>query len=266
MRFPQFLLFSARQGACRPWLCSPPSSSSLPPVSLISSHLLTSYHFSVHNHPITMFSSIVILSTLAASALGSNSASYQLPAGFNIGLVKPDELSMLSLPTAEGQHRLTQTDSWCLGQRNVCPQICTSGTKSNYCDPVSDCLTGMTFQFADNFSRTHSISTVSALTVPLPTSRNTRSRSPSMSARPTTASALIPTRMMPTASVLASRLRTAVARTPVPLMPHLRPPLPERLSPWPRPLNPAQPLPRQSLLRAPPATLLSLWARDTRLV
>lgn len=40
-----------------------------------------------------MLSSIVILSTLAASALGSNSTSYSLPASFNIGLVKPDELS-----------------------------------------------------------------------------------------------------------------------------------------------------------------------------
>lgn len=53
-----------------------------------------------------MLSSIVILSTLAASALGSSNStySYQLPAGFNIGLVQPDELSMLILPTAERHH------------------------------------------------------------------------------------------------------------------------------------------------------------------
>lgn len=41
-----------------------------------------------------MLSSIVLLSTLVATALGSN-GTYNLPAGFNIGLVKPDELSML---------------------------------------------------------------------------------------------------------------------------------------------------------------------------
>lgn len=51
----------------------------------------------------TMLSSIVILSTLALSALGDNSTSYQLPAGFNIGLVKPDELSMLCIAHTWGQ-------------------------------------------------------------------------------------------------------------------------------------------------------------------
>lgn len=50
-----------------------------------------------------MLSSIVILSTLALSALGDNSTSYQLPAGFNIGLVKPDELSMLCIAHTWGQ-------------------------------------------------------------------------------------------------------------------------------------------------------------------
>lgn len=47
----------------------------------------------------------MILSTLAASALGSNSSSYQLPAGFNIGLVKPDELSMFMLPTVHSKEQ-----------------------------------------------------------------------------------------------------------------------------------------------------------------
>ena len=47
-----------------------------------------------------MLSSIVLLSTIVASALANNSsASYTFPAGFNIGLVKPDELSM-SIPIA----------------------------------------------------------------------------------------------------------------------------------------------------------------------
>jgi hypothetical protein len=40
-----------------------------------------------------MRSSIVLVSAFAAAALGSNSTSYTFPAGFNIGLVKPDELS-----------------------------------------------------------------------------------------------------------------------------------------------------------------------------
>ncbi|KAJ5082072.1 hypothetical protein N7532_011115 [Penicillium argentinense] len=67
-----------------------------------------------------MRASVVYLSTLATAVLGSNSTTYTLPAGFNIGLVKPDELN-----------------SWCLGQRNVCPQICEGGTKQNTCDPKS---------------------------------------------------------------------------------------------------------------------------------
>ncbi|KAJ5392226.1 hypothetical protein N7509_007716 [Penicillium cosmopolitanum] len=65
-----------------------------------------------------MRSSIVLVSAFAAAALGQNSTSYTFPAGFNIGLVKPDELN-----------------SWCTGQRNVCPDICQSGTKQNTCDP-----------------------------------------------------------------------------------------------------------------------------------
>ncbi|KAJ5247051.1 hypothetical protein N7468_002034 [Penicillium chermesinum] len=67
-----------------------------------------------------MISYAVVLSALAASALGANSTvtTPTLPAGFNIGLVKPDELN-----------------SWCLGQRNVCPDICNGGTKQNSCDP-----------------------------------------------------------------------------------------------------------------------------------
>ncbi|KAJ5577865.1 uncharacterized protein N7459_006829 [Penicillium hispanicum] len=68
-----------------------------------------------------MLSSVVLLSTLVVSALGSNSsAPYTFPAGFNIGLVKPDELN-----------------SWCQGQRNVCPSICKGSTKQNTCDPKS---------------------------------------------------------------------------------------------------------------------------------
>ncbi|KAJ5088238.1 hypothetical protein N7456_011854 [Penicillium angulare] len=69
-----------------------------------------------------MLSSIVLFSTLMVTALGQNSsapsAQYNLPAGFNIGLVKPDELN-----------------SWCQGQRNQCPAICNEGTKQNSCDP-----------------------------------------------------------------------------------------------------------------------------------
>ncbi|KAJ5641015.1 hypothetical protein N7528_000640 [Penicillium herquei] len=70
-----------------------------------------------------MLSSIVLFSTLVVSALGQNSqnssaAAYTFPAGFNIGLVKPDELN-----------------SWCQGQRNQCPAICKTGTKQNTCDP-----------------------------------------------------------------------------------------------------------------------------------
>lgn len=67
-----------------------------------------------------MYSSIVLLSTLAASVLGANSTTYTLPQGFNIGLVKPDELN-----------------SWCQGQRNVCPDMCKGSTQANSCDPVS---------------------------------------------------------------------------------------------------------------------------------
>lgn len=64
-------------------LSLPPLSTSAYPVSF----------FPVHNTHVNMLSSIVLLSTLAATALGSN-GTYNLPAGFNIGLVKPDELSM----------------------------------------------------------------------------------------------------------------------------------------------------------------------------
>ena len=45
-----------------------------------------------------MLSYVVVLSALAASALGANSTTTPgLPAGFNIGLVKPDERSMFGL-------------------------------------------------------------------------------------------------------------------------------------------------------------------------
>ncbi|KAJ5166620.1 uncharacterized protein N7482_005401 [Penicillium canariense] len=64
-----------------------------------------------------MLFSIVLLSTLAVTVLGSNST-YTLPAGFNIGLVKPDELN-----------------SWCQGQRNECPSICKGATRQNTCEP-----------------------------------------------------------------------------------------------------------------------------------
>ncbi|KAJ5728665.1 uncharacterized protein N7483_003173 [Penicillium malachiteum] len=73
-----------------------------------------------------MLSSIVLFSTLVVSALGQNSgqnssaASWTFPAGFNIGLVKSDELN-----------------SWCQGQRNQCPAICKTGTKQNTCDPTT---------------------------------------------------------------------------------------------------------------------------------
>ncbi|KAJ5628260.1 hypothetical protein N7490_010488 [Penicillium lividum] len=68
-----------------------------------------------------MLSSIVVLSTLAVSALGQNTSStYTFPGGFNIGLVKPEELN-----------------SWCIGQRNQCPAICKGDTKQNTCDPFT---------------------------------------------------------------------------------------------------------------------------------
>ncbi|KAJ5658183.1 uncharacterized protein N7484_001832 [Penicillium longicatenatum] len=65
-----------------------------------------------------MFPSAVLFSTLVVSALAQNSTSYNLPGGFNLGLVKPDELN-----------------SWCQGQRNQCPAICKGDTKQNTCDP-----------------------------------------------------------------------------------------------------------------------------------
>ncbi|KAJ5683118.1 hypothetical protein N7462_006283 [Penicillium macrosclerotiorum] len=73
-----------------------------------------------------MIPSIILLSTLVASALGGNSSTYNFPSGFNIGLVKPDQLN-----------------SWCEGQRNVCPSICKGSTKQNTCDPNTlkfDCI------------------------------------------------------------------------------------------------------------------------------
>ncbi|OQE31971.1 hypothetical protein PENSTE_c001G02872 [Penicillium steckii] len=75
-----------------------------------------------------MRSSTILISAFATIALGQNSTgtSYTLPQGFNIGQVKPDELN-----------------SWCTGQRNVCPEICSTGTKQNTCDPKTlqfDCV------------------------------------------------------------------------------------------------------------------------------
>lgn len=44
-----------------------------------------------------MLSSMVIVSALAATALGANTTyTYTFPAGFNIGLVSPDQLSRLT--------------------------------------------------------------------------------------------------------------------------------------------------------------------------
>ncbi|KAJ5902356.1 hypothetical protein N7495_002884 [Penicillium taxi] len=70
-----------------------------------------------------MHTSIPILLTLAVSVLGGN---YTFPAGFNIGLIDPQELT-----------------SWCLGERNVCPSVCQGSTKQNSCDPSTlnfDCV------------------------------------------------------------------------------------------------------------------------------
>ncbi|KAJ5356468.1 hypothetical protein N7517_011077 [Penicillium concentricum] len=66
-----------------------------------------------------MRSSIILISTLATAVMGANStdSAYTLPAGFNIGLVKPGEPS-----------------TWCSAQRNTCPDICQKGTKLNSCD------------------------------------------------------------------------------------------------------------------------------------
>ncbi|KAK5806890.1 hypothetical protein VI817_001148 [Penicillium citrinum] len=74
-------------------------------------------------------------------ALGQNSTgtTYTLPQGFNIGQVKPDELSELTQTLFPRRLSLTTVlsfpDSWCTGQRNVCPEICSTGTKQNTCDP-----------------------------------------------------------------------------------------------------------------------------------
>ncbi|KAJ5677355.1 uncharacterized protein N7477_002988 [Penicillium maclennaniae] len=67
-----------------------------------------------------MYSSIVLLSVLAASAVAQNSTTYTFPQGFNIGLVEPNELA-----------------SWCQGQRNVCPDMCKGSTDSNNCDSTT---------------------------------------------------------------------------------------------------------------------------------
>lgn len=89
-----------------------------------------------------MRSSIVLMSAFATMALGQNSTgtTYTLPQGFNIGQVKPDELSELTQTLFPRRLSLTTVlsfpDSWCTGQRNVCPEICSTGTKQNTCDPV----------------------------------------------------------------------------------------------------------------------------------
>ncbi|KAJ5612807.1 hypothetical protein N7510_006001 [Penicillium lagena] len=75
-----------------------------------------------------MRSTILALSALVASAVGQNSTAYNMPADFNIGLVKTDDLN-----------------SWCLGQRNTCPEICNGDTKQNSCDPATlkyQCMCG----------------------------------------------------------------------------------------------------------------------------
>ncbi|KAJ5449814.1 uncharacterized protein N7458_006263 [Penicillium daleae] len=65
-----------------------------------------------------MLPSMVLMSALAATAFGANTTyTYTFPAGFNIGLVKPDQLS-----------------SWCQGQRNECPSICNGSTTQNTCE------------------------------------------------------------------------------------------------------------------------------------
>ncbi|KUM61073.1 hypothetical protein ACN42_g6053 [Penicillium freii] len=68
-----------------------------------------------------MRSSIIFLSALATSVMAGNATdTYVFPAGFNIGLVKPGDLS-----------------SYCSAQRNTCPEICNQGTKLNSCDPTT---------------------------------------------------------------------------------------------------------------------------------
>ncbi|KAJ5817959.1 hypothetical protein N7447_007967 [Penicillium robsamsonii] len=69
-----------------------------------------------------MRSSIIFISALATAVMGANStdSAYTLPAGFNIGLVKPGE-----------------PNSWCSAQRNTCPDICQKGTKLNSCDAAT---------------------------------------------------------------------------------------------------------------------------------
>ncbi|TQB68786.1 hypothetical protein MPDQ_002828 [Monascus purpureus] len=64
-----------------------------------------------------MLSSVAfVFSSLLATAL----CNYTFPEGFNIGLVSPQE-----------------RNSWCLAQRNSCPQICGGVATTNYCDSVS---------------------------------------------------------------------------------------------------------------------------------
>ncbi|CDM30912.1 hypothetical protein DTO013E5_440 [Penicillium roqueforti] len=68
-----------------------------------------------------MRSSIIFLSALATAVMADNSTdTYTFPAGFNIGLVDSGTLS-----------------SWCSAQRNTCPDLCSSGTKLNSCDPTT---------------------------------------------------------------------------------------------------------------------------------
>ncbi|BDD56546.1 hypothetical protein MAP00_001987 [Monascus purpureus] len=64
-----------------------------------------------------MLSSVAfVFSSLLATAL----CNYTFPEGFNIGLVSPQE-----------------RNSWCLAQRNSCPQICGGVATTNYCDSTT---------------------------------------------------------------------------------------------------------------------------------
>jgi len=68
---------------------------------------------------VTMRSSILV--TISAFATGIVAQSnYTFPSGFNPGEITP-----------------SQAASWCLSERNTCPQVCVDGTSANNCDAGS---------------------------------------------------------------------------------------------------------------------------------
>ncbi|KAL1882655.1 hypothetical protein Plec18167_003077 [Paecilomyces lecythidis] len=64
-----------------------------------------------------MRSSVVLMISAFAAGIAAQ-ANYTLPAGFNSGEVSS-----------------TEKASWCTGQRNICPKICSGAAQTNTCDP-----------------------------------------------------------------------------------------------------------------------------------